>query len=67
MIDNLAIDLWCFGNFANKEDIKRKYNSMIDLLKFTSIKKILSGLEALDYNQVCGKTLSYKNIETFFF
>ena len=60
MIDDIAI----FWNFANREDIRRKCNPMIDFLKFTSNKKILNGLVALSYNQVCCQTLFYKNIWT---
>ena len=43
-IDNITINLWFFGNFASKEDMKRKCNPMMDLLKFLSNKKILSGV-----------------------
>ena len=32
------------------EDIKKKCNSMVDLLKLTSIKNILSKAVDLDYN-----------------
>ena len=37
---------------------------MMDMSKFTSNKKILNGLVALSYNQVCCQTLFYKNIWT---
>ena len=35
------------------EDIKRKCNLMVDLLKFTFNKKILSKVVALNYYQFC--------------
>ena len=35
------------------EDIRIKYNPMIDLLKFTSNEKILSKFVVLGYNQIC--------------
>ena len=40
------------------EDIKRKCNSMMDLLKFTSNKKILSEVATISYNQVYSQILS---------
>jgi len=40
------------------EDIRRKYNPTVDLLKFTSNKKILSKVVTLDYNQFYNQTLS---------
>ena len=45
------------------EDIRRKYNPIMDLSKFTSNNNIkkqkrLSGVVALVYNQVCYQTLS---------
>ena len=42
LIDNITIDFWSSGNFASMKNIKRKYNPMMDLLKFTFNKKILS-------------------------
>ena len=50
LIDNIAIDLWSSRNFATMEDVKRKYNQMVDLLKFTSNKKILSEVVAFGHN-----------------
>ena len=41
-IDDISIDLYFSRNIANMENIKRKYNPMVDLSKFTSNKKILS-------------------------
>ena len=55
MIDNIAIDLWSYWNFANMKEIRRKCNPMVNLSKFTSNKKILSWVIALVYNQVCPK------------
>ena len=41
-IDHIAIDLQFSRNFASIENIKRRYNSMVDLSKFTFNKKILN-------------------------
>ena len=41
-IDNIAVDIWFSRNFASMEDIRRRCNIIVDLLKFTSNKKILS-------------------------
>ena len=35
------------------EDIRKKCGAMVDLSKFISIKKILSGVVVSIYNQVC--------------
>ena len=35
---------------------------MVDLLKFTSNKKILSEIIVIDYNQVCSQTFSLVDI-----
>ena len=40
-------------NFASMDDIRRKYNPMVDLSKFTSNKKTLSKVVAYGYNQYC--------------
>ena len=39
------------------KDIRRKCNSMVDLSKFTSNKKILIEIVAIGYNQICSQTL----------
>ena len=39
-----------FGNFAIMNDIRRKYNRMVNFSIFTSKKKILSGSVAFSYN-----------------
>ena len=66
MIDNIPIDHWSSRNFASIEDIrKKKYNLMADLSKFTSNKKILSGVLVLVYNQVCCQTLIILSIKKF--
>ena len=41
-IDDIVINLYFSWNFASMEDIKRRYNLIVDLSKFTSNKKILS-------------------------
>ena len=38
-------------------DIRRKYNLMVDLLKFISNKKILNRVIVLGYNQICCQIL----------
>ena len=30
LIDDISIDIWFSGNFASIDDIKRKYNLMVD-------------------------------------
>ena len=42
LIDKRTIDFWSFGKFASIEDIRRKYNLIMDLLKLISNKNILS-------------------------
>ena len=43
-IDDTIIDLQFSRNFASIKDIRRKCNLMVDLLEFTSNKKILSNV-----------------------
>ena len=45
-----VIDLWSYGNFASIENIRSKCNSMVDLSKFKSNKKILSEFVVVSYN-----------------
>ena len=52
MIDDIATDFLSSKNFANMKDIRIKCNSTVDFSKFTSNKKILSKVVALNYNQV---------------
>ena len=52
-IDDIAIDFKFFRNLASMEDIRRNCNLMVDLSKFTSNKKILSKVGAVDYNKFC--------------
>ena len=35
LIDDINIDIWFYGNFASIEDIRRKYNPIVNLSKFT--------------------------------
>ena len=58
MIDNKVIDLWSSKNFASIENMKRKCNSIVDLSKFTSNKKILSRVVT-----ICSQILSFKNFQ----
>ena len=44
MIDDIVIDFLSSWNFASKNDISRKYNSTVNLSKFVSNEKILSGV-----------------------
>ena len=46
LVDDITIDFLSFGNFASMKNIKRKYIPMMDLLKFTFNKKILSKVVA---------------------
>ena len=35
LIDDINIDIWFYGNFTSIEDIRRKYNPIVNLSKFT--------------------------------
>ena len=48
----MIIDIWSTWNFVSMEDIKRKYNLMVDLSKLISNKKILSEVLILSYKKV---------------
>ena len=48
-INDIAIDFQFCRNFANMEDIRRKFNSMVNLSQFTSNRKKLSGVIVLVY------------------
>jgi len=52
-IDDIAIDFWFFEKFSNIEDKGRKFNSMVNLSKSTSNKKIMRTIVAINYNKVC--------------
>ena len=52
-IDDIAIILYFSRNVTSMENIRKIYNSMADLSKFTSNKKILNKIVILDYNQFC--------------
>ena len=54
-IDDIAIVFYFSRNVASMENIRRRYNSMMDLSKFTSNKKILSKVVILGYNQFVAK------------
>ena len=49
-IDDIAIDFQFSINFTSMKDIRRKCKPIVDLLKFTSNKKILSKVIVLRYN-----------------
>ena len=58
LINEKTIDIWFSKNFASMKDIKRKYNSIIDLSKFTLCgNKILNG--------VVQKKISYQKINFY--
>ena len=72
-LNDKVINLGSFGNFVDLKDIKRKYNSMINLSKFTSNKKILNEivvlcscvlkiLSILKKKKNCSQTLYYKKV-----
>ena len=48
MIDELTIDFFIYRNFINMEDIRRKCNLIVDLLKFISNKNILNRVVIID-------------------
>ena len=52
-IDDIAIILYFSRNVTSMENIRKIYNSMADLSKFTSNKKILNKIVILVYNQFC--------------
>ena len=56
LIDDIIIDFWSFTNFVSTEDIRKNCNPVVDLSKFISNKKILSGIVTIVYSQ----TLSIK-------
>ena len=58
LIDDIANDLWPSLNFASIEDIRKNFNPIMDLSKFTFNEKILSGVVAFVYNQICCENLS---------
>ena len=62
LIDDIiiAIDLWFFEIFASIKYIRKKCYLMMNLSKLTSIKKILSEVVVLSYNQVWSQILSRK-------
>ena len=64
MIDDIiiAIDLWFFENFASIKYIRKKCYLMMNLSKLTSIKKILSEVVVLSYNQVWSQICLESNI-----
>ena len=57
MIDDITIDFLSSWNFTSMEDIIRKCNKMVDLLKFTFNKKNIIGVVVLVYNQTCCQIL----------
>ena len=72
LIDDIAINLQFFRNFAGMWDIKRKCYLMVDLSKFTSDKKLLSKIVAISYNYICSQlypkyiTLNSRNLKFYY-
>ena len=50
LFDDIVIDFRLSENFLSMKDIRRKYNSMMNLSKFTFNKKILSEVIVIGYN-----------------
>ena len=51
LINEKTIDIWFSKNFASMKDIRRKYNPVIDLSKFTVCgNKILNGIVQKKYH-----------------
>ena len=69
LINGIVIDFFyfflSFGNFAKIKDIRRKYNPIMDLSKFTFTKKILSRVIVIVYNQICSQTPQKKKKKKF--
>ena len=51
LIDDMTINFWASGNFVSTENIRRKYNTIVDLSKFTFNKKILKEIVFISYNK----------------
>ena len=47
----MTINFWASGNFVSTENIRRKYNTIVDLSKFTFNKKILKEIVFISYNK----------------
>ena len=62
LFDDITIHIWYLGNFVSMEDIVRKCNPILNLLKFISNKKILSEVIVICCNQVCNQTLSIRQL-----
>ena len=60
LIDDIALDIWFSWNFASMEDMRKKKSVIEWCICQNShpIKKILGGVVALVYNQVCFQILS---------
>ena len=65
LIDNIAINFLFFENLIIMKDLKRSYNLIIDLSKFTSNKKILKYQTKMQPNSVYPKlyTIVGKTLE----
>ena len=46
LVDSITINFWSSENFASMKDIRKKFNPMVNLSKFTTNKKILSKIIA---------------------
>ena len=73
LIDNIVTNFWFYGNFASMKNIIKKCNPIVNFSKFTSNKKMLSGVViAIGYKLIrsqffffgewiCSQTLSGLN------
>ena len=59
MIDDITIDIWHFQNFASNV-IEKKCKSIVNLSKFISNKKILSGVVDINCDQLLVAKLCVK-------
>ena len=68
LTDDIVLDFWFFGYLTSIKNIRRKYNLMVDLLKFISNKNILSKvvvkfvIEIISYIYVLHLSLSLSHI-----
>ena len=60
MIDNIVTNFWSYRNFASMKNIIKKCNLIVNFSKFTSNKKMLSGVViAIGYKLICSQTFFF--------
>ena len=62
LFDDITIHIWSLENFVSVEDIVRKCNPILNLLKFISNKIILSEVIVIGCNQVYNQTLCIRQL-----